>query len=310
MINAITVINYLGRMLTLELAAPEKSGLWVKSVTGIGSGKAAINVTNMASNDGSLFNSARAETRNIVLTLGMYDINIEDSEWSIEKARLLTYDYFPKKRAVTLIFHTDIRDLYIDGYVESNEPDIFNKEETAAISIICPDPNFYEANGGHDVNLAQIVDNFEFPYSNESLSENLTEFGLIQIGVSKASVPYYGDIETGMHFRIRFFGHVEGLRLYNLQTGAKIVIDDSKLDSEEFPNGIIAGDIIDIHTVRGNKSATITREGATYNIMNSLGMDPVWFQLYPGSNLFGFHADVGLEFIDISISFEEAYEGV
>lgn len=310
MIKSITAINYLGEQLTLELAAPEKSGLWVKSVDGIGPGKATINVTNMASNDGGVFNSARAETRNINIVLGMYDIKIGDSDWSIEKSRQETYKYFPKKRWVRLIFETDNRYLYIDGYVESNEPDIFEKRETTDISIICPDPNFYEFGGGHIVDLATVTDNFEFPYSNESLSEDLTEFGIISIDVSTSLIDYKGEIETGCIFRIKCRGSVEGINLYNVVTGESMSIDDSKLDSTVFPNGIINGDMIEICTIRGNKSAIIIREGITYNIINALGMNPNWFQIYQGDNIFAFTATSGANNIEIEILYEEAYEGV
>lgn len=310
MIKSITAINYLGEPLTLELAAPEKSGLWVKSVDGVGSGKSTINVTNMASNDGGVFNSARAETRNINIVLGMYDIKIGDSDWSIEKSRLETYKYFPKKRWVRLIFETDTRSLYIDGYVESNEPDIFEKRETTDISIICPDPNFYEDGGGHVDILAEVEDNFEFPYSNESLSENLTEFGIISIDVSTTVIDYKGNIETGCLFRIKCRGHIEGLSLYNAVTGESMIIDDSKLDSTLLPGGLSNGDIVEICTIRGSKSASIIREGTRYNILNALGMNPNWFQIYPGDNVFAFTTTSGSGNVEIEILYEEAYEGI
>lgn len=45
MIRAITVTNYLGDSIKLDLARPEQSGFVVTSVTGLGSGKANINMT-------------------------------------------------------------------------------------------------------------------------------------------------------------------------------------------------------------------------------------------------------------------------
>lgn len=317
MIKSITAINYLGKELTLELAAPEKSGLWVKSIDGVGPGKASINVTNMASNDGGIFNSARAETRNIELTLGMYDIKIGDSDWSIERSRLLTYEYFPKKRWVKLIFETDERFVYIDGYVESNEPDIFEKRETTSISIICPDPNFYDFET-YVVDLAEVTNNFEFPgvpessatgYSNESTTENLTEFGLISTDISQTNIDYQGEVETGLYFKIKCLGVVQGFRLYNVQTTEKIEINDTKI-SAIVENGISAGDTIEICTIKGNKYATLTRDGDTYNIINSLGMNPNWFQLYKDDNIFGFYATQGASSVEIQMQYRLAYEGI
>ena len=69
MIRAITVTNYLGDSIKLDLARPEQSGFVVTSVTGLGSGKANINMTEVATNDGGLFNSSRLPSRNIVISL-------------------------------------------------------------------------------------------------------------------------------------------------------------------------------------------------------------------------------------------------
>ena len=59
MIKSIKVRNYLNKEITLELTRPELSGLIVKSVEGLGPAKANINVTDISTNDGGLFNSSR-----------------------------------------------------------------------------------------------------------------------------------------------------------------------------------------------------------------------------------------------------------
>lgn len=309
MIKVVSFINYLGERLDLQLTAPEKSGLFVKSITGIGSGNASINITSMASNDGGVFNSARAESRNINIVLGMYDININDTNWSIEKSRLLTYKFFSKKRPITIIFETDNRFAYIDGYIESNEPNIFDEKESTSISIICPDPNFYDANGKIFTRLSRVVDRFEFPFSNESLSENLIEFGEIFTDVAQAIIYYTGEIETGINIKIRCAGNVSGFKMYNFETGEKIEILDDKL-SVIVPDGLSNGDEIYICTIRGKKSATLVRSGVEYNILNSLGLDPDWFQLYQGDNIFSYTTNLGSGNVKIEITHENAYEGV
>ena len=53
----------------MELTAPEKTGLIVTSITGLGPVKAEIKCTSIATSDGSIFNSARLGERNIVLKL-------------------------------------------------------------------------------------------------------------------------------------------------------------------------------------------------------------------------------------------------
>ena len=132
MIQSITVTNYLGEQLKLELTRPELSGFIVMSVTGLGPVKANINTTETATNDGSQFNSARTDSRNIVISL-RYLPNP-----TIEDTRQLSYKFFPVKKKLTLLIETDNRSLEIDGYVESNEPDIFSQEEGADILMVKP----------------------------------------------------------------------------------------------------------------------------------------------------------------------------
>lgn len=136
MIRAITVTNYLGDSIRLELARPELSGFVVRSITGLGPGKANINMTEVATNDGSLFNSSRISSRNIVISLKYL--------WkdSIEDVRQLSYKYFPLKKKCSLVIETDNRKVEIEGYVESNDPNIFSSNEESDISIIAHFPSF------------------------------------------------------------------------------------------------------------------------------------------------------------------------
>jgi hypothetical protein len=68
MIKSVTVTNYLGESIKMELGFPEKSGFLIQNIDGLGPGKATINLTQFATSDGSLFNSAKLNERNIVFT--------------------------------------------------------------------------------------------------------------------------------------------------------------------------------------------------------------------------------------------------
>ena len=172
MIRSVIFENEFSGRLEIDLRSPETShGLWIKSIKGIGPGKADINVTDLASSDGGIFNSARSQKRNITFTIGV----IETATASVEENRRYLYKWLGKKNPVTIIFVTDpnlkggggnpLSNLSTFGYVESNEPDIFNKQETIAISIICPDPNFYPYNSRESIGFSSIEDKFEFPFS-------------------------------------------------------------------------------------------------------------------------------------------------
>ena len=159
MIQSITFTNYLGNSIRLDLNDPEKSGFIVKSVSGLGPVNANISTCEYALTDGTFFNSARINQRNIVLGLLFY----ETTEESIEDIRHKSYRYFSVKKPITIIVETDKRAVQSTGYVESNEPDIFSSQEGAQISIICPDPYWYSTAPQYSY-YSQIMGSFCFPF--------------------------------------------------------------------------------------------------------------------------------------------------
>ena len=213
MIKSITVTNYLGDSIKLELRRPEQSGFLIKSVSGLGPSKANINTTEVSINDGSLFNSARLNQRNIVFDfIFVESINRE----SIEDIRQKSYKYFPIKKNVDLLIETDNRIVKTTGYVESNEPNIFSSQEGAQISIICPDPYFYSTEKTVTI-FSGIEPLFEFPFENNSLTDNLLEFGRIIVNKEK-NVFYNGDSEVGVVIHIHAIGEATNLTIYNTLT--------------------------------------------------------------------------------------------
>ena len=304
MIKSITVTNYLGDSIKLVLARPEESGFVVTSVTGLGSGKANINTTEIATNDGDLFNSARLQKRNIVISLKYL--------WkdSIEDVRQLSYKYFPIKKKLTLLIETDNRSAEIDGYTESNEPDIFSKDEGSDISIVCPNPFFYSA-GKDGINTTifyGVEPLFEFPFSNESLYECLLEMGRIQNQTEKTIV-YSGDAEIGVTIAIHAIGEARNITIYNTGTREIMRIDTDKLKAFT-GSGIIPGDEIIICTVKGQKSITLLRNGKTTNILNCLDKNADWFQLAKGDNIFAYTVEEGRANLQVRIENRIVYEGV
>lgn len=304
MIKSITVTNYLGDSIKLDLARPEESGFVVQSVTGLGPGEANINTTEVSTNDGSLFNSSRLPSRNIVIGLKFL--------WkkSVEDVRHLSYKHFPIKKKLTLLIETDNRQAEIDGYVESNDPNIFSRDEGSDISIICPNPFFYSAgkNGNHTTIFYGVEPIFEFPFSNESLLECLLEMGAIQNQTEKV-ITYDGDSEVGVTITIHAVGEASKIAIYNTGTREIMRIDTDKLAAFT-GSGIIAGDDIIICTVKGNKSISLQRAGKMTNILNCLEKNADWFQLAKGDNIFAYTAETGSSNLQFKIENRIVYEGV
>lgn len=304
MIRSITVTNYLGESMTMELQFPEKSGFCILSVDGLGPVKADINVTDITSGDGARYNSARVRTRNIVLKLGFL------ANPTIEETRRLSYKYFPVKKKLSLVVKTDTREAQIYGYVESNEPDIFDKAETTQISIICPDPYFYSV-GSDEINtviFSGIEPMFEFPFENNSLEEPLIVFGEIVKNVS-ANLPYNGDVDTGIVIKFHATDAVSNVKIYNLNTREVFSINTKKL-KEQTGSEIVALDDITISTIKGQKSIILLREGVETNILNCVERTSKWFQITKGDNPFAYTADSGSENLQFKIEYPTLFEGV
>lgn len=301
MIKSVTVTNFKNESLKLSLTNPEESGLVIESIDGLGPTKATINSTELATMDGSIYNSARQEERNIVMYLIMMFAP------TIEDARQKVYRYFPLKKLVKIRIETDNRLVETEGYVESNEPDIFSDQESTQISIICPDPFLYEV-GNSTTSFSGVEPEFEFEYSNESLDENLTEMGDVRID-NRAVINYQGDTDIGFIMTIHAIGKAEKIVVYNVNTREQMKIDTTKIITIS-GGAFSTGDNIEISTIKGRKYVRLLRNGIYTNIIGAIDRNSDWFQLTPGDNLFGFTAENGAENLVIQFNYKVAYGGI
>lgn len=302
MIQSLTVTNYLGESLTIPMKNSESTGFILHDMTGLGPPTASVNTSKVATKDGSKYNSARAEERNIVLP--MYFTPIP----TIEDARHRSYKYFPLKKPVILAFKTDNRECQIVGYVETNEPDICSDREGCQVSIICPNPYFSSI---YDTvtSFSGVEAAFEFPFSNEDTTNSRIEFGKI---VAKAEnlVRYEGDAESGVQIRIAASATVKNITIYNVDTRGTMHIYHDKLVALT-GSGIVKGDEIIITTDKGSRSVTLLRNGKSTNILNAI--DPrndEWFSLTKGDNIFAYSADEGSDYLMFVVDHTTLYEGI
>lgn len=302
MIQSLTVTNYLGESLTIPMKNSESTGFILHDMTGLGPPTASVNTSKVATKDGSKYNSARAEERNIVLP--MYFTPIP----TIEDARHRSYKYFPLKKPVILAFKTDNRECQIVGYVETNEPDICSDREGCQVSIICPNPYFSSI---YDTvtSFSGVEAAFEFPFSNEDTSNPHIEFGKIVVKAENI-VRYGGDAESGVQIRIAASATVKNITIYNVDTRGTMHIYHDKLVALT-GSGIVKGDEIVITTDKGSRSVTLLRNGKSTNILNAI--DPrndEWFSLTKGDNIFAYTADEGSDYLMFVVDHTTLYEGI
>lgn len=310
MIKSVTAVNFKGESIKMDLFHPESSGFIIIKIDGIGPGKATVTKNDSKVYDGGTITSARLPSRNIKMEIQFLWVN------SIEDVRHKSYKYFPLKKPITLIFETDTRTVEIEGVVESNEPDIFSSEESTNISIICPDPYFYASgeNARSRTEFSGINPMFEIPsdtgYSNESLTEALTEISTLYVQ-SERGIMNYGEVDIGVVISIKPLAIVKGiLTISNVTLGQNMSFDLNKIKTiteQDFH----LGDELIINTLRGKKSVTLVREGKNYNALSCIDTRTDWIYLTSGENTFTYYLDgEGIEDLQFSVTNSILYEGV
>lgn len=307
MLHKVVAINVKNESLEMTLNNPWESGINIKNITGISPVGAEIYQTDFGVIDGGIFSGARIPNREIVMTLGM-TTDPSRNRPLIEQTRMILYNFFRIKDPMTLVFITDSRLIQITGYVKDNDVEIFSKDESATVTITCVDPWFYSpttnGEGFHGVRKL-----FSFPFSNESLTDKLLEFGSISID-TRYSIFYEGDVSVGFRMVLSFRSdELHDIYLYNLDTRERMTIYTDQIEALT-GSPLHAGDEIIINTRVGSKGVYLLRNGGIINALSIIKKTSDWFKLSKGMNIFAFSSDYGAENIDIDVTYQNAYYGV
>lgn len=317
MLKGFKIINPKNEALELVLDNPEKSGIIVTKVEGLGPPQATINGQELATSDGMIYSSSKIGTRNIVFYLNLIG-RTSDSKYgeiNIEETRNLTYKFFPLKKEIKIYIITTEKTLFCTGRVESNEPDIFSQNESCQISIICPDPYLYTDGEGKTV-FSGIRGVFEFPFSNEMdvdkngiiVSSPKLLMGEIWLSTD-AILEYEGTVDTGLLITIHAYDIARNIVIYNIDTRERMVIDTDKIYTITGTSYKGLDDII-ISTVKGKRYCRLLRDGQYINIIGTLSKDADWFQITSGRNGFAFGAESGANNLSVTFSYQNAYIAV
>lgn len=308
MLKKVTITNYLGESVVYNIEGVDvesNNGLFITEIEGLGPPGADLIFTKMVNIDGSVFNTARINGRNIVIKARF--LNAE----TIEEARLLSYRFFPLKKPVRFEIETDNRHAYTIGYVEKNEPNIFSDESDVQISIMCEDAYFKDTNDVSEESFSSIEPLFEFIYENEGFDLN-TEFGNSS-GKTVITISNNGDIEVGYTIIFRATGIVENPTINFISTGEALTFDTSEIARMEYGRQFDNGDEIILTMLDRTKSCYFfnSSNGKYVNILNMIDPDFSWPKLTPGpTNLYHIGADYGEENLRVFIEYQALYEGV
>ena len=247
---------------------------------------ANINTSKIAGVDGSRFNSAQAEQRNLVLYLNLHP--------PIEATRMLLYKFFRIKQPVKIFCKTKERDVFIEGRVESFENNPFTQLQQPQISIICPQP-YWSAVDDMVGNFWRSVPLFEFPFS---IPAEGVEFSRLE-RLSTIAVNG-GEIETGCIITFSAIGAVTNPKFYNDTTGEMFGVDIVLQDEDK----------LIICTLEGQKSVKLIRGTTTTNELANRASGSKWIRMAPYQNIIRYDAASGVDNLKCAVTFPLLYEGV
>ena len=261
---------------TIELT--HNSAYNVVDVQGFDPPDATINTDHNAGQDGTVYKSSYANSRQITITLSV--------NGPAEVNRVALYKYFKSKFWVRLRYVTGSRDLYADGYVQSIQVSYFDQKETVQIVVQCPGA-YLKSSGENLQDFSMINPLFEFPFAIDDVGIPFSE---IVLDLQKSLINH-GDVETGALFTLRATGTVETPKIYNVDTGEHMFFNLTMAD----------GDQLFVNTRQNEKRITLRRDGVDTNAIGYLATGSSWFVLEPGDNLFTYTADAGPENLIVSV---------
>lgn len=237
-----------GDLLTLQLE-DISNGYIVAEINGLDPIKASITTTKFANARGAAYQSSTLPERNITLTLEYDKFHVD----SVEVLRNRLYPFFMSMQEVSLRFYMESGlTVDIDGYSESMESPLFVQDPKADISIICPEPDF--------IATTPII-----------------ETGLFTSDGSPRYVNYDGTAPVGLVFVVNVAHTVSDITFY--QTAP-----NGDLYSMEFAGSLIAGDVLTISTIEGDKYATLTRAGVDSSVLYGISPQSKWLEMQHGTN--------------------------
>ena len=259
----------------------------VTKIEGLNPPKGRINTASIAGMNGALFNSAKVETRNIVLTVYPRE--------PVEANRLALYKYAQIAQWCKIYYSNGSRNVMIEGYVEAIEGSLFTLPQSFQISIICPQPYFETVQTIHN-DISSVIGLFEFPFA---IPKEGIEFGELKRDLVSV-IQNAGDVDTGLVIKITARGEVVNPTIYSDSFGGSFGLNIALAEHDE----------VVINTNSGMRSVKLLSGNTERNIINLVRPGAEWFTLVPGENLFSYEAEVGEDVMNIVFSHNTKFGGV
>jgi hypothetical protein len=242
---------------------PNNEAIQIRNIEGLGPVKSDIATTGYATGRGEISTGQSTPKRNIVLTLGLNPSWVDQSPASL---RQLLYHYFMPSTRPHLTFFTDeLPDVYIDGIVESFEPNIFSQDPEIQVSILCLRPDFIDTG-----------------------STFLT--GTVDDGATGTAINYPGSIPVGFQLQIKPSTacpeYTGDLIIANTVRGIQQIfgLSDVTIDSENYVWIDSTKTLRFVHNIR-------TSDDLATDMLAKIEPDSEWPEFKPGPNTLSVAAD-------------------
>lgn len=279
----------------LDLMA-NRSRFVVEDIQGLNPPKANINMSNIYGMDGSRFDSAFLSARNLVITMML--------RGDQEVSRQELYRFLNTKEWLRFYFENQNRKVYIDGYVETTEDDMFVQKQRLMASIVCPDP-FFRAVDETVIDLSYSQSEFVFPFAIDmndpiELGSYETYRRTTVFNESTNDLPFELEITTREPLP-----SFSWFAVSIVQTGERVGFQANTI-------AFNPGDVIRVNTDPSAPSMTMEAGGVVYNKIPNMTPGGTFYQIHPGANEFDFltYPRADAEHIDVKLKFTKRYKGV
>jgi len=256
MLSQVDVTNSRGNVFSLTME--EDDGPYqVDDIEGLDPVKATLTSSSYAGSDGELFQSAKRPARNIKIKL---DLDPDFNPKNYSDLRKDLYPYFMPKAKITMRFY-DTSGLYLDieGVVEDMSSPMFEQDPNVTISVMCYQPDFID-------------------------TQMVTVEGLTVDDGTNTEIDYPGSVEAGTVLTLNVNRALDEFTIYNMDEGGNLY----QLD---FSDPLLAGDVLVVSSLKGNKGITRTRASVTSSVLYGRSAQSSWIQFVEGLNQFRVYAE-------------------
>lgn len=269
-------------------------GIFINSIDGIYSFEGNVSTSDYSQTHGARYKSTRVPFRNIVVNGQIYkDFN---------EYRQILYKVFRPDAQGEFTYFEDEKDARIANYyVEKVDIAQEHNISTFQVSLICPDPFFYNKNN-IVVELAAWSSDFTFPHE---FREEGEELGHRMTSMIEEIDNLNGVSGIGMEITLTATGDVINPYVYLYETGESI-----NIGTDLNPYTLTSAKKVVINTSTGSKGIKQIIDNSELNINEYLDPESVFFQLDSGINTIGYNASSGAEYLDVRIEYRMRYLGV